>query len=166
MNANDIRILFEYNYWARERIMRAALQITPEQFNAPNTSSYGSLRGTLIHCMNAERNWLKRLSGEQPAFIPPGEGEYPTPQSLEQVWAVEEARMRSYLARLTDDELNQPFEYKNYKGVLTKMIKWGILMQLVTHGTQHRAEAAAMLTDFNHSPGDVDLIVFLREKGL
>ena len=165
MNANDIRILFEYNYWARGRIMRQTLLLTPEQFNAPNTSSYGSLRGTLIHNMRAEMNWRKRLQGEQPTSSPITDSETPTPQSLEQAWAAEEALMRAYLAGLTDAELNLPFEYKNYKGEAIKMIKWGILMQLVNHGTQHRAEAAAMLTDFNHSPGDVDLIVFLREKG-
>ena len=166
MNANDIRILFDYSYWARERIMRAALQITPEQYNAPNTSSYGSLRGTLIHNMRAEINWRKRLQGDQPSNTPPAEDEYATPQILEQTWSAEEALMRAYLAGLTDAELNQPFEYKNYKGEQVKLIKWGVLMQLVTHGTQHRAEAAAMLTDFNHSPGDVDLIIFLRERGL
>ena len=29
---------------------------------------------------------------------------------------------------------------------------------------QKAAEAAAMLTDFNHSPGDIDMILYYREK--
>jgi uncharacterized damage-inducible protein DinB len=37
------------------------------------------------------------------------------------------------------------------------------MAHVVNHGTQHRSEAAAMLTEFTHSPGDIDLIMFLRE---
>ena len=166
MNANDIRILFDYNYWARERIMHVTLQVTPEQFSTPNTSSYGSLRGTLIHGMMAETNWRKRLQGEAPSFTPPAAGEYTTPQELEKDWTAEKTRMQVYLAGLQDADLNKQFEYKTAKGVPYNNILWGILTHIVNHGTQHHAEAAAMLTDFNLSPGDIDLVVYLREKGL
>jgi uncharacterized damage-inducible protein DinB len=165
MNANHIRILFDYNYWAGARIMRAALQVTPGQFSAKNTSSYGSLRGTLIHCLSAEITWRKRLQGEQPS-TPLAEGDFPDPQALEAAWVIEEARMRAYLAGLKDADLETSFEYKNSKGVAFHNILWGLLTHIVNHGTQHRAEAAAMLTDFDHSPGDIDLILYLREKGL
>ena len=146
--------------------MRAALQVTPEEFSAPNTSSYGSLRGTLTHCLSAEMTWRKRLQVEQPGFVALARDEFSTVQALKDAWDAEESRMRVYLKGLKDADLNSRLEYKNSKGDVFHNVIWGILTHLVNHGTQHRSEAAAMLTDFNHSPGDIDMIVFLRERGL
>jgi uncharacterized damage-inducible protein DinB len=64
---------------------------------------------------------------------------------------------------LTDEKLNAPFQYKTTRGEEMKNILWQAMMHVVNHGTQHKSEAAAMLTEFNHSPGDIDFITFLRE---
>ena len=38
------------------------------------------------------------------------------------------------------------------------------MAHVVIHGTQHRSEAAILLTTAGHSPGELDLIGFFREK--
>ena len=164
MNANDIHTLFDYNYWATARIMRVTLEITPAQFVAANTSSYGSLRGTLVHTMFAEMIWRRRLQGNPMPVGLPVEADFPTPQSLSKAWAAEELLMRAYLQGLSDSDVSQVVDYKNTKGVPFQNVAWNILAHVVNHGTQHRAEAAAMLTDFNKSPGDIDMILYIREK--
>jgi uncharacterized damage-inducible protein DinB len=166
MKTTDILMLYDYNYWASARILSATLQVMPEAFVAANTSSYGSLRGTLVHILSAETIWRRRLQGEQMPTGLPQEADFPTPQSLHDACLDAEAHMRAYLDSLSDSDLQAICQYKNTKGVPFQNTTWHILSHMLNHGTQHRAEAAAMLTDLGHSPGDVDMILYLREKGL
>jgi uncharacterized damage-inducible protein DinB len=164
MNADDLRTLFDYNYWATARIMRVAQEVTPEEFVAHNTSSYGSLRGTLVHTMRAEIIWRKRLQGDPQPTDVPVEDNFPTAQALYKTWCAEERQMRAYLMGLNNASIQEVIHYKTTKGAPYYNVVWHILTHVVNHGTQHRSEAAAMLTDFNHSPGDIDMILYYREK--
>jgi uncharacterized damage-inducible protein DinB len=123
--------------------------------------SHGSLRATLVHTLGAEIVWRERCQ-EGTSLIE--EDDLPTLEKLLDLWKREETAMRSYVATLSEDDLLRPLEYRNTKGVRFSNVLWRILVHVVNHGTQHRAESAAALTAFGHSPGDVDFILFLREK--
>ena len=69
-----------------------------------------------------------------------------------------------FVDSLSDEKLNAIFHYKNTKGAEFESTLWQAMAHVVNHGTQHRSEAAAMLTDLDHSPGDIDMIMFFREQ--
>ncbi len=158
-----ITTLFEYNYWANKRILTAAARISEEQFVAPTSFPRGNLRATLIHVLDAEFGWriLLTRAEEAPDLT---EKDLPTLASIEQRWREEEAGMRAYLGSITDETLAEVIRYTNYQGIKRERQPWQGLFQVINHGTQHRREAAAMLTDFGWSPGDLDFTVFLSQN--
>ena len=160
MNKQDILILYKYNQWANAKILNAAANVTQEQYLAPASFPHGGLRGTLVHALFAEWIWRKRWEGTSPTVRLKPE-EFPTFESLCTRWAEEEKQLMDFVEGLTDERLNNTFNYMNTSGKPFTRILWQAMAHLVNHGTQHRTEAAAILTDLNHSPGDVDLIYFL-----
>ncbi|HTP07287.1 MAG TPA: DinB family protein [Anaerolineae bacterium] len=165
MNKNDILTLYDYNYWATARALNAAAQLTPDQFTAPAGLSHGSVRGALTHILSAEMVWRLRLAEGVSLTALPTEKDFPSAvDALRERWADEEAKMRAYLNSLTDEALNRPVQYKTTKGVPSENILWNLLVHVVNHGTQFRSEAAVALTSYGHSPGDLDLLAFFREK--
>jgi uncharacterized damage-inducible protein DinB len=92
------------------------------------------------------------------------EEEFTTFESLEQRWQEEELAMRDYLVHLSDASLTGLVRYTTDEGDARERVLWHCLLHVVNHGTHHRSEAAAILTDYGHSPGGLDFTAFLNER--
>jgi uncharacterized damage-inducible protein DinB len=127
-------------------------------------SQHGGVRGTLVHALFAEWVWRLRWEGTAPDCryrLQPED--VPTFASLRGRWTEEEKILRQFVAALTDEKLQAEFDYTSTEGGRPRRLLWETMAHVVNRGTQHRSEAAAMLTEMGHSPGDIDLIVFLNE---
>jgi len=71
--------------------------------------------------------------------------------------------MRTYLATLRNEDMDGHRRYTDENGEPRDRILWQCLYHVVNHGTQHRSEAAALLTDYGSSPGNLDFTVYLME---
>jgi uncharacterized damage-inducible protein DinB len=162
MNKQDIQLLYKYNSWANELILRTAARISTEQFIASAAYSHRDLRATLAHTLFAEWIWRTRWEGSSPTKRINAE-DFPDLASLVDRWLEEEAKLMSFVDSLTDEKLNSSFQYTTTEGTPRENILWQAMAHVVNHGTQHRSEAAAMLTELGQSPGNIDMIVFLRE---
>jgi len=163
MNKQDILILYKYNQWANALILNTASNVTQEQYLAPALFPHGGLRGTLVHALFAEWIWRNRWEGTSPNYRLKPE-EFPTFEDLRKRWLEEEKSLMDFVDHVPDEKLNNTFSYNSTSGTLHKRVLWQAMAHLVNHGTQHRTEAAAILTDLGHSPGDIDMIYFLSES--
>ena len=164
MNAEAIRLLYDYNYWASHRLLAAAGQCTAEQLDASLPMSWHSLLGTFAHILGAEWAWRQRC---QAGFSPTkllDPAQFATLEALRRRWGEEETAMRAYANSLSDAGLQRVVEYQNTSGKPFRRVLWQILLHVVNHGTQHRGEAALYLTTFGHSPGDIDLSVYYAQQ--
>jgi len=172
MKTNEIKLLYEYHYWADRRILTTCATVTPEQYVAPNSyASRGSLRATLVHIVDSVWQWRLTctgfystlLSDEEYDATELTEAEFPTFQALEERWQAEKQEMWAYIGTLTDEKLNGILRYTIPGGIVWERPLWHCLFHVVNHGTQHRSEAAALLTSYGQSPGDIDFTLFLNE---
>lgn len=162
MRVQEIQTLYRYSYWATARILRAAAGVPPEQFA---TAALGTcqMRDTLAHMVAAEHGWRLRWQGTSPRSLP-GPQEFPTLESIQAFAAKEQRLMLEFIGQLSDERLQQPFEYTTTRGVPCRDILWQSMLHVVNHGTQHRSELALLLTELGCSPGDLDIVIFIREQ--
>jgi uncharacterized damage-inducible protein DinB len=166
MNIRDIQLFFDYNYWANHLMLTTAAELSPAQLTQPTAFPSGNLHNTLLHTLDSEHMWrhlcqynrllLKRL---------PEIESFPTLDSIAAFWQTEEAEMRAFLNSLNDQDLENIVRYEVEGGVVRERVLWHCLVHVVNHGTQHRSECAAMLTDFGHSPGGIDMTLFMNLRG-
>ena len=124
--------------------------------------SHGSLFGTLVHILSAEWVWRVRC---QEHMSPPAllrAEDFGSLGALESRWREEEQTMLRYLAGLSSGDLRGGVSYTNTRGLTFTTPLWQILAHVVNHGTQFRGEAGVLLTRYGQSPGDLDLIYYVR----
>jgi uncharacterized damage-inducible protein DinB len=164
MNHADLTTMLDFHYWARDRVLDAAAQLTPGQYTQDLKSSFRSVRDTLVHIYSAEWNWYQRWQGSSPAgMLDPAD--YADVPTLAAAWRAHEARMRAYLASLDDASVLHVVEYRNLQGQPYASAVWEMLHHVVNHGTYHRGQVQTMLRQLGASPSrSVDLIAFYRER--
>ncbi len=163
MNIQDIQLMYHYNYWANAKILTASAQVSQEHYEAPATFPFGGLRGTLLHILESEWVWRTLFQKIESNFELP-EADFPTLAVLQTRWIEEEKAIRAYISTLKDADMENHLRYTTDTGLVRDRILWHCLYHVVNHSTQHRSEAAALLTNLGSSPGDLDFTVFLNEN--
>jgi uncharacterized damage-inducible protein DinB len=163
MSPDDIRFLYDYNAWANRRSLDSAAALTVEQFTKPLGSSFSSVRDTLTHIWGCEWLWLERFQGRSPVSLP-DVGQFREISALRTRWPEDEARLNKFVARVTQDDLNGPHEYRTLNFGQYKNPLWLSMQHLVNHGTYHRGQITTMLRQLNAKPLSTDIIHFYRER--
>jgi uncharacterized damage-inducible protein DinB len=155
-----IRTLYAYNTWANQRILDAAANLSAEQFTTKVNASFDSVRNTLVHIMSVQRVWLVRAQS-MPSVPALNFDDYPTYESVRIHWHNIDAMNREFIDGISEIEFANIIRYVNNAGEPNAYPLWQLLVHQVTHAQQHRSEIAIALTDFGHSPGGLDFLIYI-----
>lgn len=163
MLPDAVRTLYAFGVWANNRLLEAAGRLSPAQLNASDGGGYGSIRDTLVHIAATEWLYLERWQGRSPteAWDP---SEFPDITPIRTQWAEDGAVTHRFLADLTDANLGDVVAYVYLQGETWAYPLWQQVLHQSHHATQHRSEVAALLTQYGHSPGWLDFLVYRDEQ--
>jgi uncharacterized damage-inducible protein DinB len=161
MNAAEARRLYAYTDWANDRILASVAALPTEQFTREITSSYPSIRDTLIHIAFAEWLWLKRWKRRNPTAEPEWTKNATLPTLLDQFVATAEER-RAFLEDQTDESLAAPLNYTSMKGDPFTHPLGELLVHCANHSTHHRGQIVTLLRQVGATPPNTDYTQFLR----
>jgi uncharacterized damage-inducible protein DinB len=172
MQVDEIKLLNAYNDWADAHILAACAKVSAEQYVAPASYGRGGLRATLIHIL--DNIWQQRITllgfyqeplADEAAYDATElhEDTLPTFAMLQERWLIEQEAMQAYLDTLSEETLNGTIRYV-IPGAERERVVWHVLLDMIIHATQHRSEAAELLTGYGQSPGDFDFTLFMNER--
>jgi uncharacterized damage-inducible protein DinB len=159
MSVQAMQRLYDYNYWANQKLFAALSPLTAEQFTQHVAGSYGSVRNTLVHVLSAEWGWLDRCGG--PPRGPKLEArDFPSLASVTEPWSRVEMQMRAYLGRLSDDDLAGEVEFTLGSGAARRMSRGDLLQHAAIHAAHHRGQVALLVRTLGFEPGNFGFLIF------
>ena len=122
--------------------------------------SHGSVRDQFIHLIGADDLWFSELQNIYP-LKPYQPADHDDRKEIRLYWDSIEQRMNKYLVDLRDDMLSSaPIEEpEDDKGLIT----WQVLLHVVNHATDHRAQMLRLLNELGAKTTYQDFIFYIYD---
>jgi uncharacterized damage-inducible protein DinB len=151
------------NAWSNHRLLKACMALAQEDFIAPRTSFFPSIKATLNHNLTVDWYYLemleRSLAGLPPAekpwrFFEPEEP-FDACADLYREQRAADERLIAFCLSLDDAALDSPVLVPRKAGVLVDRVL-RILAHLFQHQIHHRGQAHAMLAGTSVKPPQLD----------
>lgn len=161
MNADAFRHFYNYHFAENRKVWDHVLSLSHDLFIQPVGYSRGSVREQVIHLIDAEDVWFSELQGVNPSEPIPAT-DTDDRAFIRAHWDDVEWKIRGYLAGLQDDMLlTRPITEPEEDRVL---FVWQVLLHVINHGTDHRAQLLRLLNDMGVETMSQDYIFYVYEN--
>jgi uncharacterized damage-inducible protein DinB len=165
--AGHVVAMAHNNAWANHRLLSACEALRPEEFAAPRTSFFPSLRKTFNHILDVDLYYIDALEGlDSLRRYSEPDSDYADARSMRLAQTASDKRLIAFCARQTDETLQRDciLPRPNRKPPPTRVI--AVLEHLFQHDIHHRGQAHAMLSSTPVKPPQLDEFFLAGEKHL
>jgi len=119
-------------------------QIDDEQWKQAITSSFSSIRQTVIHIASAEKIWIDYWKNvPDPAFLSAGfKG---TKNDLIEIWKRSSADLKDFIESYPEENYLQQVTFRWPGGQEGRMEFWQTFSHFINHATYHRGQLVTLL---------------------
>jgi len=160
---DDLFALQDYNLWANGLLLESLAPLPHEDYVREPEGGGPSVREALVHLAGSTRAWAERFDGRDATALPAVD-EVPTLADAARMLDEADARISTFLATRTPQQLSAPFVWKNLRGEEKAAPLWAVLRHTVNHASYHRGQIAAMLKRLGGKPLATDLVRWAIER--
>ena len=162
MTQQEVQQLYDYDAWADLKLLEGIAAITKDHYMKDLTSSFGGIHGTLDHILSADKVWFARWTGKTPVLLKPED--FPTVEVVKKQWDAYHCEMSNFVRGLTEEQLNKPFPYTDFKGNTFVHLLALQMQHKVNHSSYHRGQLVTMLRQMGEKVVSTDMINYMRQK--
>jgi uncharacterized damage-inducible protein DinB len=156
--------LAAYNSWADQKAIDWLSQITDEQWEQVNTSSFSSVRQTAVHIASAEKIWIDFWNKvADPVYL--SANFTGTKNELLSIWKAASEGLETYIKSHPEEGFMRSVSFIYPNGNTGQMPYYQTFAHIINHSTYHRGQLVTLLRQAGHHQfSSVDLATFYIEK--
>ena len=161
LDADVLRRYFVYCDWANAQLHAAAANLTDEQLDREHDIGLKRLRKTLLHICDADAWWYLNWTSEPRDFQQLADTT--SIEVLRRIYTDVNRKRDEYLAGLKSNDLRAEVRGEIKPGVYLRFRLGETILELLEHGTHHRAQALNMLRHLGATPPPLDYIDYVSQ---
>lgn len=161
---NSITLMAQYNVWATNRLCQALEPLSAEEWQHDLGLFFTSVCGTLNHLLVGEHHlWYPRFAHGNSPVLPLNTVLHTDKNQLLDALQTNAPRWLRWLAE-QPETLPEQLSYRTASGQPITLPYAPTLMHVFNHGTHHRGQVSAALSQLGYPSPELDLVYQLVEQ--
>ncbi len=156
--------LTQYHSWAFHRLYEYLESVSETDYRRECGLFFKSIHGTLNHSLLADKIWYGRCINEPFTVSGLDEELYSDRKQLETEINNQSVKWNELLKKVDSDKLGNFIEYRTTQGSHKTLLLANIISHTVNHGTHHRGQVSAALTQFGYPAPEIDIPLFIAAQ--